>query len=63
MREIRVVPRYNSYIKSSIFRYLEEAIAETIAQVSVNGWREVITGLSFPVKNGYITLVEIRTEA
>lgn len=37
LREIRVVPRYNSYIKSNIFRYLEEVLAETVAQVGVNG--------------------------
>lgn len=44
------VARYNSYIKSSIFRYLEEALAETVAQVSVNGLREVMAGITFPVK-------------
>ncbi len=63
LRGVRLVPRYNSYIKSGIFRYLEEALAETIAQVIVNGLREVVTGLSFPVKNGYVTLAQIGTEA
>lgn len=63
LREIRVVPRYNSYIKSSLFRYLEEALAETVAQVSVNGLRSVITGIKFPVKNGYVTLAEMGAEA
>ena len=62
LREIRIVPRYNSYITSSLFRYLEEALAETVAQVSVNGVRSVITGLTFPVKNGYVTLVEMVAE-
>jgi hypothetical protein len=38
-------------------KYLEEALAETVAQVGVNGVRAGFTGISFPVTNGYVTLL------
>lgn len=63
MREVRVVLSSNGYVKSHLLRYLEEALAETVAQVTVNGWREAIAGVTFPVKNGYVTVAEMRSEA
>jgi hypothetical protein len=48
----------NSYVKSSLSRYLEEALAETTARVRVfGGIGSLIEGLRFPVKNGYVTLI------
>jgi hypothetical protein len=41
---------------SSLIRYLEEALAESFAQISVNGARHVFTDIVFPVRNGYVTL-------
>jgi hypothetical protein len=63
MREVRVVLSSNGYIKSHLLRYLEEALAETVAQVTVRGWREAVVGITFPVKNGYVTVAEMRAEA
>lgn len=53
----RVERKRMSYNDSSLYRYLEEALAETIAQVRIHGFREVVSGVTFPVKNGYITLL------
>ena len=56
LRHYRVGNRAGSYVRSSLWRYIEEALAETIAQVGTNGFREAFGGLRFPVKNGYMYL-------
>ena len=53
----RVQARVNSYYRSSFSQYLEEAVAETVAQVGVNGFKAAFRGVTFPVQNGYVTLV------
>jgi hypothetical protein len=55
-RAYRVSNRASSYLRSSLWRYLEEALAETVAQVGVNGFRQLVAGIRFPVQNGYIFL-------
>jgi hypothetical protein len=62
-REVRCFIRINGYFKSYLLRYLEEALAETIARVTVNGFREVFTGITFPVKNGYVSIAKMGVEA
>ena len=57
LRNIRVQSRANSYVKSSLSMYLEEALAETIAQIGINGFRSAFKGVTFPVQNGYVTLL------
>lgn len=58
LRRIRVQNRINSYVKSSLSRYLEEALAETAARIQVvGGIGSLIEGMRFPVKNGYVTLI------
>ncbi len=56
LRNYRMSSRAASYIRSSLWRYIEEALAETIAQVGVNGFKHLFTGLKFPVGNGYMFL-------
>ena len=63
LREVRIALNMNGYNKSFLMRYLEEALAETVGQVSVNGFRSAIEGITFPVKNGYVTITGMRTEA
>lgn len=63
LREIRVMMKVNGYQRSFLLRYLEEALAETAGQVSVNGFRSAVQGITFPVRNGYVTIAEMRTEA
>ncbi|MBI2390884.1 MAG: hypothetical protein HYV09_14935 [Deltaproteobacteria bacterium] len=59
LREIRADVRMSGYAKSCALRYVEEAAAEVYAQASVKGLspKAVITGLAFPVKEGYVKLL------
>lgn len=43
-----------AYQKSDLCRYLEEALAESYAQVKVNGLRGLPEGLAFPIRNGHM---------
>lgn len=56
LRHVRVEGRAKSYDRSSLSMYLEEALAESFAQVSVNGARGLFTGIAFPVRHGYVSL-------
>lgn len=57
LRRFRVRNRTQSYSQSMLSKYLEEAIAETYAQVGVNGFRAVFRGISFPIEGRYVTLL------
>jgi hypothetical protein len=63
LRKFRVESRTGSYFQSSLWRYIEEALAETIAQVGVNGIKQFFTGIRFPVENGYVYLTRAGGEA
>jgi len=43
-------------------RYLEDMLAETFAQLRVNGVQGLLTGIRFPVANGYMTLQQLLCE-
>jgi hypothetical protein len=58
LREYRVTNRVGSYVRSSLYRYIEEMLAETIAQVGINGFKQILVGVRFPVKNGYVFLTK-----
>ncbi len=58
LRNFRVSNRASSYSRSPLSVYIEEALAETVAQVGVNGFRSVFEGIAFPVKNGYVSLIK-----
>lgn len=58
LRGYRASTRYNSYTRSSLYRYIEEALAETIAQVGVLGFRKFFVGVRFPIDNGYLFLTQ-----
>jgi len=57
LRNYRVSTRAASYVRSSLWRYLEEALAETVAQVGVNGFSKFFRGIRFPIENGYLYLM------
>lgn len=66
LRETRVLLQRAGYFKSYILRYLEEALAETIAKLRANGIspRYIVQGFKFPIGNGYqITYTALRHEA
>jgi len=56
LRAFRVQFRANSYAKSELLRYLEEALSETFAQACVDGASGIIRGITFPVRLGYVRL-------
>jgi len=63
LRELRADVGMAAYEKSALCRYLEEAMAETYAQVEVNGIRALPEGLTFPLRGGYdLTLRRVATE-
>ncbi len=66
LRQARAVLRMNSYLKSYLLRYIEEALAETIARMRSRGFKvgEIWEGIKFPVGNdGYVTIAKMRVEA
>lgn len=63
LRTFRVQLRMSGYLRSTLLQYLEEALAETIAQLRVNGFDGLLTGLKFPVANGYMSLNALTSEA
>lgn len=64
-RQIRTFMRVQGYNRSYILRYLEEAIAETNAQLRVRGISKanLIEGLKFPIGDDYdVTVGKMKTE-
>lgn len=57
LREFRADLRMTLYEKSSLCCYLEEALAESYAQVKVNGITSLPVGLTFPIREGYVELL------
>jgi len=51
-----------AYEHSALCKYLEEALAESYAQVKVNGIRALPTGLRFPITNGYVKIGDLAGE-
>jgi hypothetical protein len=62
LRTFRVRLAMSGYMRSALLQYLEEAMAETVAQLRVNGFSGVLTGVKFPVANGYVTVSSLATE-
>jgi len=58
LRRFRLENRFGSYFNSSLYRYFEEALAQTIALVGKVGFEKVFAGIGFPVKNGYVYLIK-----
>jgi hypothetical protein len=64
LRNVRADLAMTAYQRSQFLRYLEEALAETYAQVSVRGIRGLPDGITFPLKgDGYaLTIKGVVTE-
>jgi hypothetical protein len=62
LRRLRASVRATGYWRSSLLRYIEEALAESYAQLRVEGARKLIVGIRFPIENGYITVSELAGE-
>jgi hypothetical protein len=62
LRQLRAQARAGAYWRSALLRYLEEAMAKSYAQLRINGARGLLTGISFPVEGGYVTISQLATE-
>jgi hypothetical protein len=62
LRQFRARVNASAYTRSAILKYLEEGLAETVAQVSTHGISSLITGIRFPIANGYLTLQQLLCE-
>lgn len=62
LRQFRARVGISGYVRVMLLQYLEEAMAETYAQVRANGVKGVITGIKFPIKNGYLTVDDLVTQ-
>src|SRR5204862_1949936 len=62
LRDFRADLAIAAYQRSQVLRYIEEALAETVAQFQVNGIGGIIEGLRFPIANGYVTIGGMATE-
>ncbi|WP_395244119.1 hypothetical protein ACGGZK_18655 [Agromyces sp. MMS24-K17] len=62
-REFRASLGMTLYKKSYLMRGIEEALAETVAQLRVNGIKGIPTGLMFPIKNGYLSVSTVAQAA
>lgn len=66
LRELRTYMQMSAYRRSYLLRFIEEAMAETYAQVRVHGLGKeyLLKGLRFPVNAHYaITITALRGEA
>lgn len=61
-RTFRARLAISAYSHSAIMRYLKKMLAETFAQLRVNGVQSLLTGIRFPVVNGYMTLQQLACE-
>ena len=62
MRQLRAQLRASGYWRSSVLRYLEEAMAESYAQLRVNGLDGILVGIRFPLQGGYVTISQMAAE-
>lgn len=60
--ELRADIGMGAYNRSKLVKYLEEALAETRAQLGVYGFKGLPTGIAFPIKEGYVTLSAVAIE-
>ena len=63
LREFRADLGMMAYQRSALCRYIEEALAESYAQVKVNGVTALPHGLRFPIREGYVTIGRVGGEA
>ena len=62
LRSFRARLGMSGYLRSTLLKYIEEAMAETYAQLRVDGLTGLKTGIRFPIKNGYVTVQQLVCE-
>jgi hypothetical protein len=62
LRTFRVRLNAAAYGRSVLLKYLEEAMAETYAQLRGVGFKGLLEGIRFPVANDYVSISELAAE-
>jgi hypothetical protein len=62
LRTLRAQVRMSAYKRSALMQYVEEALAESYAQLRVYGLQNILVGIRFPLGGGYITVSQLATE-
>jgi len=62
LRQLRAQLRLSAYNRSSLLMYIEEAMAESYAQLKIYGLQNILVGIRFPVQGGYMTVSQIVSE-
>jgi hypothetical protein len=62
LQVLRAQLKASGYWRSSLLRYLEEAMAEGYAQLRVNGLEKMLIGVRFPIDGGYVTMSQLASE-
>jgi len=63
LRQIRAQIRLSAYGRSALLQYLEEALAESYAQLRMGGGiRGLLVGIKFPLAEGYVTISQMAGE-
>lgn len=63
LRALRARLRASAYWRSALLRYLEEAMAESYAQLRVYGLSNILTGIRFPIEGGYVSVSQLAAES
>jgi hypothetical protein len=61
-RNLRADIGMAGYKNSALLKYIEEALAESYAQLKVVGIKGLPTGIKFPIKEGYVTIQRLAAE-
>lgn len=61
-RRLRAQISASGYERSALLRYIEEALAESFSQLKGYGFKNIIVGIRFPVKEGYMTISQLTAE-
>lgn len=62
LRALRARLNMSAYLRSALLKYLEEAMAESYAQLRVYGLQQILVGIRFPLAGGYVTVSQLATE-
>jgi hypothetical protein len=62
LRNLRADFGHFAYNHSHLIRYVEEALAETYAQLRVHGLKGLPEGIMFPIANGYVSVSRVLGE-
>lgn len=61
-RAFRAGLKASGYWRTTLLRFLEEALAESYATLKTRGLLAAVKALTFPISNGYVTITQLAAE-